>query len=83
VARAEREVQVQTASDQAEPVVPSPAEAAARARLEELRQAGGWAYKTGAVARAEREVQALAAPEPTALCAGQEGQARVLIISKL
>jgi hypothetical protein len=40
------------------PAPPSPAQEAARARLEELRQAGGWAYKTGAVARAEREVQA-------------------------
>jgi hypothetical protein len=39
------------------PVTPSPAQAAALARLEVLRQAGGWAYKTGAVARAEREVQ--------------------------
>jgi hypothetical protein len=35
---------------------------AARERAEELRQAGGWAYKTGAVARAEREAQ-LAAPQ--------------------
>jgi hypothetical protein len=42
------------------PAPPSPAQAAAFARLEELRQAGGWAYKTGAVARAEREVQAQA-----------------------
>jgi hypothetical protein len=39
------------------PAPPSPAQAAAVARLEELRQAGGWAYKTGAVARAERDVQ--------------------------
>jgi hypothetical protein len=42
------------------PAAPSPAQAAALARLEELRRAGGWAYKTGAVARAEQEVQALA-----------------------
>jgi|HubBroStandDraft_5_1064220.scaffolds.fasta_scaffold68856_3 hypothetical protein len=42
------------------PAPPSPAQAAALARLEELRQAGGWAYKTGAVAQAEREVQAQA-----------------------
>jgi hypothetical protein len=83
VARAEREVQASATSVEPEPVAPSPAQAAALARLEELRQAGGWAYKTGAVARAEREVQALAAPEPTAICAGQEGQARVLITSKL
>ena len=40
------------------PAPPSVAQAAALARLEELRQAGAWAYKTGAVARAEREVQA-------------------------
>jgi hypothetical protein len=40
------------------PAPPSLAEAAALARLEELRQASAWAYKTGAVARAEREVQA-------------------------
>jgi len=40
---------------------PSPALLAALGRLEELRQAGGWAYKTGAVARAEREVQSLTA----------------------
>jgi hypothetical protein len=39
---------------------PSPAQAAALARLEELRQAGGWAYKTGAVARAEHELQSQA-----------------------
>jgi hypothetical protein len=42
------------------PATPSPEQAAARVRLEELRQAGAWAYKTGAVARAEREVQAQA-----------------------
>jgi hypothetical protein len=41
------------------PAAPSPAQAAARAQLDELRRAGGWAYKTGAVARAERDVQAL------------------------
>ena len=43
------------------PATPSPAQAAALMRLEELRQAGGWAYKTGAVARAERDVQSQAA----------------------
>jgi hypothetical protein len=51
------------------PATQSPTEAAALARLEELRQAGGWAYKTGAVARAEREVQVLvtsAQAEPVA-----------------
>ena len=48
---------------------PSPEQAAVLARLEQLRQAGGWAYKTGAVARAEREVRVLTATaeaEPTA-----------------
>jgi len=45
------------------PATPSPAQAAALMRLEELRQAGGWAYKTGAVARAERDVQSQAAGE--------------------
>jgi hypothetical protein len=45
------------------PAAASPAQAAALARLEELRHAGGWAYKTGAVARAEREVQSLAAAD--------------------
>jgi len=42
---------------------PSPALVAALARLEELRREGGWAYKTGAVARAEREVQSLTGGE--------------------
>jgi hypothetical protein len=40
----------------------SPELAAAQARLEELRQAGGWAYKSGAVARAEADVRDLAGP---------------------
>ena len=56
------------------PATPSPAQAAALMRLEELRQAGGWAYKTGAVARAEREVQSQAAGdqgEPVALSPAQ------------
>jgi hypothetical protein len=43
------------------PATPSPVQAAALARLEELRQAGGWAYKTGAVARAESDLQSKAA----------------------
>ena len=67
------------------PATPSQAQVAAIARLEELRQAGGWAYKTGAVARAEREVQAQAAsqPQPTSVCAGrEERQPRVLITSR-
>jgi hypothetical protein len=56
------------------PVKPAPAQAAALARLEELRQAGGWAYKTGAVARAEREAQSQVAgdeAEPVALSPAQ------------
>lgn len=83
VARAEREVQAQTTSGEAEPVAPPPAQAAALARLEELREAGGWAYKTGAVARAEREVQAQAALQPTPICRGRESQPRVLITSTM
>ncbi len=43
----------------AAPAAPSPAQTTALARLEELRRAGGWAYKSGAVTRAERDVQAL------------------------
>ncbi len=39
------------------PAALSPAQAAALGRLEALREAGAWAYKTGAVARAERELQ--------------------------
>jgi len=82
VARAERELQSQTASDEAQPVALSPAQAAALARLEELRQAGGWAYKTGAVARAERELQSVTAPEPASIC-GREAQPRVLMMSRM
>jgi hypothetical protein len=40
------------------PAVPSPAQTTALARLAELRRAGGSAYKSGAVARAERDLQA-------------------------
>jgi len=70
--RAQRDaVRYQTEADRAlaeamacpAPAAASPAQAAALARLEELRHAGGWAYKTGAVARAEREVQSLAAAD--------------------
>jgi hypothetical protein len=56
------------------PSAPSPEQAAALARLTELRQAGGWAYKTGAVARAERDVQSLsvgAEAEPVAVSPAQ------------
>jgi hypothetical protein len=66
---------------EAEPVAASPAQVAARARLTELRQAGGWAFKTGAVARAERDGQALASPEPTPICEGREAQARATMTS--
>jgi hypothetical protein len=58
------------------PPAPLPAQAAALSRLAELRQAGGWAYKTGAFARAEREVQSLAAPQSTSICGGREAQSR-------
>ena len=49
------------------PATPTPAEAAAMARVDELRQAGGWAYKTGAVARAEQDVASTREPaaQPT------------------
>jgi hypothetical protein len=60
------------------PATPSPAQAAAVARLEELRQAGGWAYKTGAVAQAEREVQALAAANEAEPVAPSPAQAAAL-----
>ena len=53
---------------------PSPAQAAALARLEGLRQAGGWAYKTGAVARAERDVQSQAAGDAAASVAPSPAQ---------
>ena len=62
---------------------PSAEQAAALARLEELRRAGGWAYKTGAVARAEREVQALAVPQSTLVCGGREAQTRLLTTSTM
>lgn len=38
--------------------------AAAQARVQELRKAGGWAYKSGAVARADADVRALSGPQP-------------------
>ena len=81
----EAERAVAEAQSCAAPATPTPEQSAALARLEELRQAGGWAYKTGAVARAEREVQALAAQEPaqTPVCGRQEDQPRVLMTSKL
>jgi hypothetical protein len=42
------------------PTALSPAQSVALARVEELRHAGGWAYKSGAIARAELDVRALA-----------------------
>jgi hypothetical protein len=56
----------------------SPEQTAALARLEELRQAGGWAYKTGAVARAERDVQALTATADAEPVAPSPAQAAAL-----
>jgi hypothetical protein len=48
-----------------EPAAPaSPALMDAQERLEALKSAGGWAYKTGAVSRAEADVRELQAPEP-------------------
>jgi hypothetical protein len=41
--------------------------AAAQERLADLRQAGGWAYKSGAVARAEADVRALSGPAPVTM----------------
>jgi hypothetical protein len=82
VARAERELQAQTASDEAQAVAPSPAQAAALARLEELRKAGGWAYKTGAVARAEHELLSQTAPQPAPIC-GREAQPRGVMMSRM
>ena len=64
------------------PAAPSPVQAAALARLEGLRQAGGWAYKTGAVARAERDVQSQTPPQPAPICRGREDQPRVLMTSR-
>lgn len=39
----------------------------AQERLADLRQAGGWAYKSGAVARAEADVTALSGPAPVTM----------------
>ncbi len=87
VARAERDAaRYQEAADRAAaeaqacppPTPPSPAQAAALARLTELRQSGGWAYKTGAVARAEREVQTQAAGDEAEAAAPSPAQAAAL-----
>jgi len=60
------------------PAAPSPEQAAALVRLEKLHRAGGWAYKTGAVARAEREVQSLAASVAAETVAQSTEQAAAL-----
>jgi hypothetical protein len=41
--------------------------AAAQTRVQELRQAGGWAYKSGAVDRAEADVRVLRGPQPVTM----------------
>jgi hypothetical protein len=58
--QAEADAAMKRAASCPQPAPASPAQSAALNRLTELRQAGGWAYKTGAVARAELDVQALA-----------------------
>lgn len=55
--QAEADAAMAEAAGCPQPTPASPAQAAAQERLTELRQAGGWAYKTGAVARAERDVR--------------------------
>lgn len=60
------------------PAAPSPAQAVALARLEKLRQAGGWAYKTGAVASAERDVQSQSAGDQAEPVAPSPAQAAAL-----
>ncbi len=64
-ARYQEEADRAAAAAQACPASPPPtsAEVGALARVEQLRSAGGWAYKTGAVARAERDAQAQATVE--------------------
>ena len=60
------------------PAAPSSAETAALARLAALRQAGGWAYKTGAVASAERDVQAVSVSQDAEPVAPSPAQAAAL-----
>ena len=57
---------------------PTVAQEGALARLDGLRHAGGWAYKTGAVARAEREVEAQATVEEAERVAPSPEQAAAL-----
>lgn len=66
-ARFQAEADAARAATTSVPSAPAPAVspelAAAQARLETLRKAGGWAYKSGAVARAEADVRALSGPQ--------------------
>ena len=65
VARLQAAADAARASGDQRAVAPVSAElAAAQARVEELRKAGGWAYKSGAVGRAEADVRALKGPQP-------------------
>jgi hypothetical protein len=58
--QAEADEALAEASSCPPPAALSPAQSTALARLEELRRAGGWAYKVGAVGRAESELRSLA-----------------------
>jgi hypothetical protein len=78
--QAEADEALAEARDCPQPAAPSSAQSVALARLGELRQAGGWAYKTGAVARAEHEVQTLATPQPISIC-GADNLPRPLMTS--
>jgi len=65
VARLQVEADAARASGDQRAVAPVSAElVAAQARVQELRKAGGWAYKSGAVERAEADVRALSGPQP-------------------
>lgn len=65
VARLQAAADAARASGDQRAVAPVSAElAAAQARVEELRKAGGWAYKSGAVERAEADVRALSGLQP-------------------
>jgi hypothetical protein len=64
VAQLQAAVDAARASGDQRAVAPVSAElVAAQARVEELRKAGGWAYKSGAVGRAEADVRALGGPQ--------------------
>ncbi|HSY41238.1 MAG TPA: hypothetical protein VLA79_16980 [Polyangia bacterium] len=65
VARLQAAADAVRASGDQRAVAPISAELeAAQAREQELRKAGGWAYKSGAVARAEADVRALSSTQP-------------------